>query len=865
MFQGALRQSSDPSRRKLAQHPKKLPRNFYFHPDETGPDRSGMVQIKKSLFSALIVFILSSYPYIAWAENYCSTTVSSDNNSSPVAGSLRSQINRQNGGEACGCGISFSQNMTIELTDPIELEGSHCQLSNSTIGTWITGGQRTIVIDATDLTRETAPYPGVRPLCAYMVEGGLSAKHTIQNQRIVVARREQAICNERGESLVDLPAGITSSICRDDDGNGTVTALECQFKGVQIDAVGCGVGADDLDGDCLSNRQDLCPYIIGTTCAEGDQDSDKDLIINRSDRCPDVPVQIGMESKQTRVGSPGKPGADSDNDGQENVCDPDDDGDRICDGPFEYRDKERGCSLGPDSCPTVANGPGSGSGQTDTDEDGQGDACDECPRDPLNDVDGDAVCVDTATPAVSDNCPYIPNGPAQTGAVGIGNQTDSNGNGIGDACETGPADTDADGDFVPDSQDNCLGLSNPVLDCDANPVTPSVQCDQDQDGRGDLCDVCPGDSSNDVDGDGVCVSPVGVTDNCPVVSNSSQTDGDGDGLGDACDFCTGDEEDNDNDDDGVCDLVDNCPGLSNNQINGDGDAFGDACDDWPDDPQNDSDGDGVSGEIDNCPAVPNGLEQASDPASGNQSDQDADGEGNACDICLNDPLNDADRDTICGDVDNCLGLSNPLQEDANENAIGDLCEVAISINDEDGDGIPNSLEAQIGTDPTKPDTEGDGVTDGLDCAPTDATIGQPGTCNGRTILDLDGDQITTGDNCPFISNSDQRDTNGDKVGDACQEPDADGDRIPDDLDNCPNRFNQNQEDFDNDGVGNSCEPEVSPTISQNRGSGGCSLQTGEERDNQLFLNGLFAVLLFGSLIISRLAKKIEQQSVKRSR
>jgi hypothetical protein len=53
--------------------------------------------------------------------------------------------------------------------------------------------------------------------------------------------------------------------------------------------------------------------------------------------------------------------------------------------------------------------------------------------------------------------------------------------------------------------------------------------DGDNDGVGDACDPNPG--SPDADGDGV---PDGE-DNCPLIANPDQTDTDGDGKGDACD------------------------------------------------------------------------------------------------------------------------------------------------------------------------------------------------------------------------------------------------------------------------------------------------------------------------------------------
>ena len=67
------------------------------------------------------------------------------------------------------------------------------------------------------------------------------------------------------------------------------------------------------------------------------------------------------------------------------------------------------------------------------------------------------------------------------------------------------------------------------------------------------------------------------------------------------------------------------------------------------------------------------------------------------------------------------------------------------------------------------------------------------------------------DNCPSTSNSEQDDTDGDHLGDACDacpaDPanDADGDGICTSVDNCPATGNASQADFDTDGFGDACE------------------------------------------------------------
>jgi hypothetical protein len=70
--------------------------------------------------------------------------------------------------------------------------------------------------------------------------------------------------------------------------------------------------------------------------------------------------------------------------------------------------------------------------------------------------------------------------------------------------------------------------------------------------------------------------------------------------------------------------------------------------------------------------------------------------------------------------------------------------------------------------------------------------------------DHDGIRTTDGDNCPDNYNSDQRDTDQDGKGDACEDDD-DGDGVTDLDDNCPKYPNSNQADLDSDGLGDPCD------------------------------------------------------------
>jgi gliding motility-associated-like protein len=119
---------------------------------------------------------------------------------------------------------------------------------------------------------------------------------------------------------------------------------------------------------------------------------------------------------------------------------------------------------------------------------------------------------------------------------------------------------------------NCSneGVNNVVLtvtDVNGNVNSTTYQVtvlnafgDNDLDGDKDNCD-------DDDDNDGV----LDINDNCPLISNSDQADNDFDGMGDVCD--------DDDDNDGVLDVNDNCPFVYNpGQEDRDNDGMGDACD-----------------------------------------------------------------------------------------------------------------------------------------------------------------------------------------------------------------------------------------------------------------------------------------------
>ncbi len=179
-------------------------------------------------------------------------------------------------------------------------------------------------------------------------------------------------------------------------------------------------------------------------------------------------------------------------------------------------------------------------------------------------------------------------------------------------------------------------------------------------------------SADDYDDDGVEDS----NDNCPRVRNSEQFDSDGDGVGDLCD---------------------NCRNTHNqNQWDLEGDGTGDLCD-------SDMDGDGVPNHVDNCLRIHNADQADIDEDSeGNACDRDIDNDGldnlvDPCPMHVGDPTEDAEwcSPDVDGDgvadygfsADNCPGVYNPEQYDADLDGAGDACDPDI-----DNDGVMNQVD-----------------------------------------------------------------------------------------------------------------------------------------------------------------------------
>jgi hypothetical protein len=350
---------------------------------------------------------------------------------------------------------------------------------------------------------------------------------------------------------------------------------------------------------------------------------------------------------------------------------------------------------------------------------------------------------------------------------------------------------DSDGDGLLDNQETTLGTDMNDADTDGDGTTdgaevgPNVNTPVDTDGDGVINAL--ESSMVDTDADGV-MNQIDPANANPCIPNANSAacpsgDTDGDGLTNAQEIVLGTSISNpDSDADGTNDGAE-VGGDVNSPLDSDGDGTINALE-----PSNvDTDLDGVSDQLDAANAdgcVPN---------------------ANSI-VCL---MTDSDGDGLTNSQEDTLGTDRG-NADTDGDGTNDGAEVGGNVSapvDSDGDGTPNVFESSI------TDVDGDGVTNQND--PANGNVCVPNANSSAcTTADSDSDGLTNAQEDALGTSRGNSDTDGDGVSDGVEvgsDPaapsDTDGDGIPDVFEAGDSATDA---DSDNDGIADSDEVGADP-------------------------------------------------------
>ncbi len=443
----------------------------------------------------------------------------------------------------------------------------------------------------------------------------------------------------------------------------------------------------------------------------------------------------------------------------------------------------------------------------DTNDDGLADAADTSPVNTDGTGPDDYRDLDADDDGVLDvveggNAPLDLDDDGTIDAMDDPSTGDTNDDGLADTAQTSTIDADTDG--IPDYQD---------LDSDGDGVDDVDEggnggLDGDDDGAIDNVDT------NDGDGDGVhdgVTSPEDAdNDGLP---NVSDADSDGDGIPDVTEGSTDSDGDGipnyldlDSDNDGVLDVIEGGNGALDSDGNGviDNQAVLDIDDD---------------GLADAANTTPTNTDGAGDP---DYLDLDSDDDG------LTDVL-ESGNGPLDGDGNGTIdAMDDPSTGDTNDDGLADTADTSPTDTDVDGtpdfqetdsdnDGIPDVVEA--GADPSNPtDTDVDGTPDYQDLDSDNDGIPDAVEAGTDATDPVDTDEDGTPDFQDTDSDGDGIDDNLEAGSDPSDPIDTDGDGFPDyqDLDSDNDGFTDGEEfdnsspteDADGDGILDFQDPDV---------------------------------------------------------